>query len=1042
MTYTMREFDVEDSAQCERLADMFNDWDSSWPGGFTRGVKETATTVQSEFRRTRHLARLVVEYEDAYVGFCSLEAQPGQMELAYIGLLGARLSAHGKGVGKMLLREMVRRVVELGYKQVTLHTWAGNTKAVPLYKKMGFQWVPETDVFMRNFLPAILNMPLTKKFLNGRDWYECHDREIVVAQDDVTWRGMKVYAYCFRNGDRTLKLTFDAAGEGLTHLETEEIAVSCVVGMEEAPAGQTYPVTWEIASKTGRPLDVVLLSEAEAGLNLSVQERLQVTDTAHITRSLRIDADAMPRAENMAAHRIKTTFLIDGQPITLETGVKIMRPVEMEISEQRLLPGRPEQITVSLRSRLDRELSGTLALNACPGLHIAAFSQAFTLPAKGRTQCAFTVTAERAGALNTSFVLAADDLKVERPTAFRVLDANGVVGSMDAWDEKATLQSLDTRVTVHLRGGNFYVQYGREYQTLVDVGAGEVGPPFVFERLTPALFTGHIERGVKDDLLTTSGQAEHKPGLRLERTLTLLGGGVTRCEYRVVNATDVDVPAKVRLNCWSNREGKLAAPFADGILYEQIQDLRGFPEGETDVLAEGAKLKENWIAAEGEGMVAGLVFAGDPEQDRQWTRLVNLTYDLESVPAHGVSELPPVYVIACPGDWQTVRNWWRLLVQPSGVEETAPPRTMRVLEMEIKPALLTQKTQIVGLTVTNRRAKELSGSLTLAGDAQITPDTLELSGVNRDKPFRRSVQITTPNRPHARLITAHINSVPVADTRKIGIVRLGGAGSVQITQPEDGLIDLDNGYLSFRVAPAFQGAMITLEREGVNHLRSAYPTPRPFVWANPWFGGVHPFLRWMVNSKLARETWTGEPIARTGETGIAWQGVRVLCQPAHKDRNWLRVEAEYLTTPGSNVLALALRCVNLSNARLSTPGDAGIGAWLQVGGTHTNAVLHGEFDGERQARRRGGFGMDNDAGKWKAVENADTSHTVLMIAASAGLQAGVKDFAEEGAHLSARGEMILQPNETKETLSWLVLSPDTSEIDAYVAALGECRTLP
>ena len=178
MTYTIHDFNVNNKEECQRLADMFNDWDSSWPGGFTRGVRMTASHVVEEHRRSRNLAVLVVESDEEIVGYCNLEAQPGQKELAYIGLLGARLSAHGKGIGKLLLREMVKRITELGYRQLTLHTWAGNTKAVPLYKKTGFQWIPETDVFMRNFLPAILNMPIVKTFLDGRDWYECLDREI------------------------------------------------------------------------------------------------------------------------------------------------------------------------------------------------------------------------------------------------------------------------------------------------------------------------------------------------------------------------------------------------------------------------------------------------------------------------------------------------------------------------------------------------------------------------------------------------------------------------------------------------------------------------------------------------------------------------------------------------------------------------------------------------------------------------------------------------------------------------------------------------
>src|SRR5690348_1127699 len=139
MTYRIHEVNPEDRRDAARIAAMFNDFDSAWPGGFTRGNVETEETILAHGKRVRHVA--------VFVGFCNLEAQAGQHDISYIGLLGARLSHHGKGVGKMLLRAMVQRCTDLGYRQVTLHTWPGNTKAVPIYKKTGFHWVPETDVY-------------------------------------------------------------------------------------------------------------------------------------------------------------------------------------------------------------------------------------------------------------------------------------------------------------------------------------------------------------------------------------------------------------------------------------------------------------------------------------------------------------------------------------------------------------------------------------------------------------------------------------------------------------------------------------------------------------------------------------------------------------------------------------------------------------------------------------------------------------------------------------------------------------------------------
>src|SRR5205085_6396527 len=125
-----------DAGDAEKLAAMFNDFDSAWPGGFTRGTLETAAGIRERMGRTHRLAILVADDTESgdFVGYCDLDAQPGQKETAYVDLLGARLSVHGKGVGKALLLEAIRRSAEGGYREVTLNTWGGNTKAVPLYK--------------------------------------------------------------------------------------------------------------------------------------------------------------------------------------------------------------------------------------------------------------------------------------------------------------------------------------------------------------------------------------------------------------------------------------------------------------------------------------------------------------------------------------------------------------------------------------------------------------------------------------------------------------------------------------------------------------------------------------------------------------------------------------------------------------------------------------------------------------------------------------------------------------------------------------------
>ena len=70
-------------------------------------------------------------------------------------------------------------------------------KAVPLYKKTGFNWEPSTAIFMRNFIPGLLNSEPGKAFFASRDWYACLERDLAVEPDDVMWQGMQVFPYTF-----------------------------------------------------------------------------------------------------------------------------------------------------------------------------------------------------------------------------------------------------------------------------------------------------------------------------------------------------------------------------------------------------------------------------------------------------------------------------------------------------------------------------------------------------------------------------------------------------------------------------------------------------------------------------------------------------------------------------------------------------------------------------------------------------------------------------------------------------------------------------
>jgi hypothetical protein len=215
---------------------------------------------------------------------------------------------------------------------------------------------------------------------------------------------------------------------------------------------------------------------------------------------------------------------------------------------------------------------------------------------------------------------------------------------------------------------------------------------------------------------------------------------------------------------------------------------------------------------------------------------------------------------------------------------------------------------------------------------------------------------------------------------------------------------------------------VSLVAEGREHLLSAFPTERPFVWANPWFGGIHPCIYWAGDPRLAREKWSGEPVRLVGATGLEWTGVRVRCAISHRDLSWLGVEADYLTLPDSNIVCLLTRWTNHSRARLRIPERAGVGVWLAVGGSREHSALHFANGGDTYTQQRGAFGSEVSACDWGIVTNLSTGDALTLAPGGASTRIAAEDMANEGPHLGAYARLVLGPGETRAVIAWLVVT--------------------
>ena len=273
--------------------------------------------------------------EQRVVGLCSLYDYPALPSTAYIALLSAHPGYHGRGVGRDLLKVALERTVALGYNRLDLNTWAGNTKAVPLYKKSGYFWAPETSVRMENYLPLIFRLEPAREFFRHADWYRDYKRELGLEEDDQKIGKLQVYTYLWERDGRHLKVVIDRVSNGIAALETDEYSISTSIDEPRIPIGGTRTVTWSLENYRAGPLGVTLLAEGEDSVRCAFQTSGTVRQTQQWTTTISAEQSNVSAPPNRPSNRVRSTVVIDGQAVPLALSTKITQPVMLRFSVQR-----------------------------------------------------------------------------------------------------------------------------------------------------------------------------------------------------------------------------------------------------------------------------------------------------------------------------------------------------------------------------------------------------------------------------------------------------------------------------------------------------------------------------------------------------------------------------------------------------------------------------------------------------------------------------------------------------------------------------------
>ena len=319
MSISIREYTPSDA---EAVARMWNESGKGWPDGWSR-VPTSDDYWLDELGQLDPLAIYLAVEDDTVVAYCELNEDSERGDVAWLDLVNVHPSAWNRGVGRDLVRRAVDLAVARRYRKLDLSTWSGNFRAVPLCKKCGFFWRPDTAVRMENYLPLLHTFAQCAAFFSRHDWYKTLRRSLAVVPDDETRGNVRGYSYHWEAEARSLPSSSIASSTVLPRWRRMGSPWGCRSTARFLIAGRQGTAYVTLTNKEQGPLDALIVARG-IGLEGGVESRLALAETAHIqipVRAVSVSTGIVPYVEAVIA--------LDDQFVTLRGSIPILPAISV-----------------------------------------------------------------------------------------------------------------------------------------------------------------------------------------------------------------------------------------------------------------------------------------------------------------------------------------------------------------------------------------------------------------------------------------------------------------------------------------------------------------------------------------------------------------------------------------------------------------------------------------------------------------------------------------------------------------------------------------
>ena len=899
-----------DDTMAAAVADMWNKSGDSWGGS---NSSMTAEQVIADYSGGGSYFNIFIALDgDEAVGLCSFDRYYKDADTTYVHVLNVRPDYHGKKVGKELVLACVNKTIEMGYPRVDIHTWAGNTKAVPLYKKCGFIWEDRADTtHLSNYIPTVLKTELFEDFFKTADWYKDSTKVIEIKPDGVKINKFETAGYSWQKDGKNLAVGFEKTGRRMRYIETDDYKIEFIADNHELAFGLNHECIFKFENKSGKELNIKIVGKNDKGIKFDCEFEQTLTDKFESFFNPGFYVE--PITEEIDTWRMHPCVLADvyinGKHAEFGLGIEPKFPLEVKFIEKRqpvVKPGMVQDVYINVKSSFPKKATVKFTV---PDSNTTRFTDNdFTIETEPDASVMLRAKAEILNCgyekLDVNYSVLTDGENKTEINFFRPLhlinQGTEAVFSYELDYEYAAVNGL-WKLTLNKRDNSmsFFKSagHGNCYFRVP-----KFGKPFTdeFDLMKPSDVRIYNNDNIM--LLEADYNSDKYKGALLTVINEFNATGVIYRRYKVTNKSQNPMQLYLRDQYWSSAARR--AIFSSGGEIHEITDnsMFGFSDMPPDML------DENWVFDNSQHNKSGMYWDKSYKPVTKWGDEVVFEHDTGKLMPDEVFETKAnVYMSGIFNNFMEFRNY------VLGINEETALYTSAPLDINInnRNPFITTDTEKIKAVVKNNRLKIYGGDIKFTSPDGLFKETMQTNPEDetvKSNDFDLDISDKNP----AGVYTAEIDfDFQIWKKNHKRALFVSDKSSKVQADEKDGVYTINNGKICFKTSLEYSDAVYSLKYGDNEWLYSKYPNHEPYAWWNPFIGGINVNL-WRMNANLAlREKRTTEFVTLKDNFGTEWTGVKTIVSiNEFAEYKGVTYEQYYLTQPSLPVLCVFVKFIN------------------------------------------------------------------------------------------------------------------------------------